>query len=417
MESSILKALFEYSSLGIIISNRDGIIERANPFMSKIFGYEIDELLGKKVEILIPQHLKETHIKKRDVYNNNPGHRPMGVGMDLKAIRKDGQEVPVEVSISYYEIEGRRHIVNFISDITDRKNAEDKVKKLMFELEGKVQDRTKDLYYALNELNHINENLAKEVEQRKKAEEKSLIALEKERELSEMKSRFVSMASHEFRTPLGGILTSASLIGKYNALDHEEKRQKHVQTIKRSVKNLTAILNDFLSLDKLEQGKMGATPTGFLLNEFIVNTISEIKDLLEDNLDIDYQSKFNEIEIKQDKDMLRNVLTNLLSNAMKYSPSESPITIVAELEESFVKISVQDRGMGIPESEQKYIFTRFFRANNANTIQGTGLGLNIVKRYMDLMEGTVEFESQENIGTTFIIKFPLEIRNEKNIIN
>lgn len=414
MSDIIFKALFEHASLGIIISNEEGVIEQANAFMSKIFGYREHELIGQKVEIFLPKQLKESHVALRHGYNQNPSHRPMGVGMDLKAVKKDGQEIPVEVSISYYEINGHLHIINFISDITDRKKAEIELHKLMGELEEKVQERTQELSHALIELNHINSNLSQEVEQRKKAEEKTREALEREKEFSEMKSRFVSMASHEFRTPLGGILTSASLIGRYKTSEDEPKRQKHIHTIKKSVKNLTTILNDFLSLDKLEQGKVGACPSSFQFNQFVKNTIAEIKDLLDDEQDLSYDSSFDDVKVYQDQDMLRNVLINLLSNAIKYSPEKSPIDIQSSIRDNFLHISIKDYGFGIPENEQKHIFTRFFRAHNASTIQGTGLGLNIVKRYLNLMGGDIHFESQENKGTTFFVRFPLELENEND---
>ena len=233
------QALFEHSSIGIIISNVDGVIEKSNPFVSKMFGYESEELSGKKIEILIPSHLKEKHIEYRKMYNENPKPRTMGSNLNLLAVKKDGDQFPVEISLSYFEINDKRLIVSFVNDITERKKSERELKQLTIELESKVEARTKELSDALLELNKTNEQIRK--------------TLVKEQELSELKSRFVSMASHEFRTPLSGILTSASLIGSYCKPEEEEKRARHVLTIKKSVKNLTLILNDFLSLDKLNQ--------------------------------------------------------------------------------------------------------------------------------------------------------------------
>lgn len=418
MESNTaFKALFEHSSVGIIISDQEGVIRRANPFVAKMFGYEVEELVDKKIEILLPMTLRKKHVGLRDNYNERPSPRAMGKSLDLKALRKDGSEFPVEISLSFYEIDNQRQIVSFINDITERKESEDALRRLTLELELKVDERTQELSQALIELGHINESLSKEIDLRKELESQALRALEKERELSEMKSRFVSMASHEFRTPLSGILTSASLIGKYKSIEHEEKREKHVHTIKKSVKNLTSILNDFLSLDKLDQGRMGATPSSFAVKETISTIIGELGDVLEDKQNIEFQSHEDDFNLYQDKDMFRNLLVNLLSNAIKYSPPEGPIKVSLERIGSRVKISVADKGVGIPENEQKHIFTRFFRAHNVSTIQGTGLGLNIVKRYLDLMEGDIEFTSQENVGTTFTITIPMELEDEKDFTN
>ena len=210
-------ALFQHSSLGIIISDEEGFINKVNPFANRLFGYEENELVGQKIEILIPQSIKGKHVSYRASYNKQPSPRPMGVGMDLRAARKDGTEFPVEISLAVYEADGKKQILSFISDITVRKKAEEALKQLNIELEAKVQERTNELSQAILELQHINASLSQ-------AEEDARQAYEKERELSELKSRFVSMASHEFRTPLSGILTSASLIGRYYALADKEKR-------------------------------------------------------------------------------------------------------------------------------------------------------------------------------------------------
>ena len=211
----IFQALFEHSSLGIIISNDQGVIEKANPYASKIFGYETSELEGQKIEILVPSSIRQRHVGYREQYIKNPQPRAMGSNLNLHANKKDGTQFPVEISLTFFEAEGRRQIVSFVNDITERKRAENELLRLTEELESKVKERTKELSDALLELSHTNEGLEKEMDQRKKVESQIRGMLEKEKELNELKSRFVSMASHEFRTPLGGILTSISLISKY----------------------------------------------------------------------------------------------------------------------------------------------------------------------------------------------------------
>lgn len=409
MERTTIQALFEHSSMGIIISNENGIIERANPFAAKMFGYAPGELNGQLVEVLIPKNLRERHVGYRQQYVKNPQPRAMGSSLNLLAVKKNGDHFPVEVSLTYFEAEGRQQIVSFVNDITERKRAENDLLRLTEELENKVKERTKELSDALLELSHTNQNMQQEVEQRKIAEDKIRGMWEKEKELNELKSRFVSMASHEFRTPLGGILTSANLIARYSRPEDEPKREKHIYTIKKSVKNLTNILNDFLSLDKLDQGKISCAPSEFNLATFINDLAEDFRDT-NDKHEIVVEHKDLDLVLFQDKEMLRNVVINLISNAIKYSPQETTVFVRTEKSGSLAKIEIQDQGMGIPAEDQKHLFERFFRAHNVTNLQGTGLGLNIVKRYLDLMNGQITFESKENTGTTFRVTLPLENR-------
>ncbi len=400
-QSAAIEAMFNAASLGIIISNADGLIQQINPYTSRLFGYNDQELVGQKIEILIPRNLREKHIAHREQFNQKPRARAMGLGMNLFGLKKDGSLLPVEVSLTHYERNGIKEIVSFISDITERKKAEDALKSLTQELEKKVEERTQELSQAFIELQHTNENL-------QRAEEEAREALGKEKELNELKSRFVSMASHEFRTPLSGILTSASLISKYDASEDQEKRHKHINTIKASVQNLTTILNDFLSLDKLEQSKTECRFVSLDLKDCIQGLIEEMETLAKKGQCILYKHVGAQVEVQTDKDMLRNIFINLLSNAIKYSGEEKEIQVTTEVQDAWVTLKVQDAGIGIPENDQKYLFEKFFRAHNANAIQGTGLGLNIVKRYLDLMGGNIDFSSEENRGSTFTVRLPRE---------
>ena len=251
----------------------------------------------------------------------------------------------------------------------------------------------------------MNENLNREMEQRKKAEQDALRAFEKEKDLGELKSRFVSMASHEFRTPLSGILTSATLIDKHHQSGDSKKVSKHVGTIKASVRNLTNILNDFLSLDKLDAGRIESRPTSFSLADLAKDLTQDMQSLAKKGQRIVHEHR-GETKVSLDQEILRNVLINLLSNALKYSPEDAAIRFTTEADGARVVIAVIDEGIGIPEAERKHLFERFFRARNASTVPGTGLGLNIVKRYLDLMGGAIECTSKENAGTTFVVTLP-----------
>lgn len=230
-------------------------------------------------------------------------------------------------------------------------------------------------------------------------------ALDKERQLNELKSRFVSMASHEFRTPLSTILTSVSLIARYEEESQRARREKHIDRIKGSVQNLTSILNDFLSLDRLETGTVEAEPEIFGLPEFLADVAEEMQEIAKSgqHIAIVYEGK---PQVCLDAKMLRNILINLISNAIKYSPENGRIEVAAENTGAMVGFSVKDQGMGIPEEDQQYMFGRFFRASNATNIGGTGLGLNIVRRYLDILGGTIYFQSTEGKGTTFYLEIP-----------
>ncbi len=389
MES--LNALFNHATEGILITDSNGIIERANPSTEKMFGYDNNELLGKAVEILIPKPIRDKHEKHRENFNANPHARSMGKDMVLLALRKDGSEFPVEISLSYYEKDEKRNVIAFIIDITERHQNSERIKKLNQDLERKVYERTRVLQEALKELENSKNKLSE--------------ALEKERELNDMKSRFVTMASHEFRTPLSTILSSISLIGKYPQSEDEPKRQKHVQRVKSAVTNMTLILNDFLSAEKLNEGKSQVNFFQFSLLDMINEVSAEMTNILKPGQHI-IQKYEGKAEVYLDKQMVYNILLNLISNAIKFSPENKEITIEVKNLPELTLLSVSDKGMGIPKDEAAHLFQRFFRAKNAINVQGTGLGLNIVGKYVELMKGKIHFESELNVGTEFIITFP-----------
>ncbi|MEM5565052.1 PAS domain S-box protein [Psychroserpens sp. AS72] len=244
----------------------------------------------------------------------------------------------------------------------------------------------------------------------KRAELEIFNTLKKERELSELKSRFISMASHEFRTPLSAILSSAILIEKQNEPGKEEKRIGYVTKIRSNVKSLVIILNDFLSLSKLQEGKVTSHSESFNLIDFSKSLIEDIDGIKKEGQIINLQYEDSVINVFLDAKLLKHILYNLISNAIKYSEEHQEITITIEVKNQLVHLEIKDQGIGIPAEDQNHLFQRFYRANNASNIQGTGLGLNIVKQYTELMDGTINFKSELNKGSTFYITFPL---NEK----
>lgn len=541
-----LNAVFEAALDGIVTISERGIIEMANPAAARMFGYEhTDELIGRNISMLMPQHHAEQHDNYIRRYLDTGQKRIIGIGREVPGMRKDGSVFPLRLSVSELKFEGRSMFTGIVHDltlekkaalelqqekeraqqyldiantiivvigsngavellndkgcevlgyaesdvigqdwfriaipaelqdetrsvfsrmmngemaildyyesdiitrngdrrliawrnapiydnsgairasissgvdITEQRAAEDRIIRLNAELEQRVDQRTEELAGAVNQLLNINKKLEHEIQERRaietalrNSEQELRRAYEKEKELSELKSRFVSMASHEFRTPLSTILSSADLIEAYTREEQQEKRAKHTGRIKSSVSNLTGILNDFLSLSKLEEGKVGIQPALFMLFPFLETTTDELSGLLKPGQHIHKCLPDSDIEMFSDPKVLKNILFNLLSNAIKYSDAGCRIDCTVEQEGDRLRISIKDQGIGIPKEEQQHVFTRFFRAHNAENIQGTGLGLNIVKRYVELLGGSINFESELGKGTTFVCLLPVKV--------
>jgi PAS domain S-box-containing protein len=387
-----IDAVFKFATEGILVTNDKSEIIQVNPSAERLFGYEAGELIGQKIEVLIPNRFKEKHVGHRDGFHKNPHARSMGVGIELFGEKKDGSEFPVEISLSPYSSPEGNFVVAFIIDNTNRRIAEEKLKNYSTDLEKQVNNRTMILQEAITELEKTKNELHD--------------ALEKEKELNEMKTRFVSMASHEFRTPLTTILSSLSLVKTYGDQNNSEKQNRHIHKIKSSITNLTDILNDFLSVSKMEEGKIENTREKFIVTAFVEGVISEVESLCKNGQTINFQHTGDDL-LYLDSKLLKHVLFNLLSNAAKFSNSNSIIQVKTILTDSEFNLSVEDQGIGISESDQKHLFQRFFRARNASNIQGTGLGLNIIENYIEVMKGNIRFTSTENVGTTFYLQFPL----------
>jgi PAS domain S-box-containing protein len=385
--------LVDHASMGIIETDGHAQIININRFALNLFGYSKREIINKKIELLIPERFHNHHVYHRDEYISQPKNRPMGVGIDLFAIKKDGTEFPVEVSLSNYVRNGNQYVIAFISDISIRKNSEVEIKKLNDVLEETVEQRTKELRVVVSELEVSKENLAK--------------LLKKEKELSELKSRFVSMASHEFRTPLSTVLSSAYLLEQYNTGDEKPKREKHLKRIVSSVNMLTDILNDFLSVGKIEEGKIHVRYSEFDIQKLVVAVIDEIKDNLGKGQVIRYEHEGNST-VYLDASLLKHIIMNLLSNAGKFSPEDSSILIRTVSADGYCSFSIKDQGVGISKDDQKHLMERFFRGANVSNIQGTGLGLHIVSKYLELMDGAISCNSEVEKGTEFLIVFNIK---------
>jgi signal transduction histidine kinase len=275
-----------------------------------------------------------------------------------------------------------------ISYSLEKMKSSKKIELLNSKLEKKVKKRTEVLDDIIENLEIKKSNLES--------------TLEKEKEL---KTQFVSIASHEFRTPLSTILSSLALMKNYCAMKNHEKFDEHSGKIKYSINNLTELLDDFLSISKLEEGIIKIYPDEFRVNTFVGSICSEMQMIVTTKQQIQYShigKEFCYIDTK----ILKNILYNLISNAIKYSQNEKAIEVKSILEENYLKIIIKDHGIGIPKKDQNHLFDRFFRCENVENIQGTGLGLNIVSNYVNLLNGEINFESEENKGTTFTLTFP-----------
>jgi len=542
-----LDAVIQTATDGIIIIDQRGSILKVNDAASKLFGYQVEELLGRNINMLMPRNYSEKHDGYLQHYHTTGEKKIIGIGREVEGKRKNDTIFPCYLSISevrltesviftgivhdlteqkqierelisakekiemYFDLANTINVVldrqakiinlnhkglSFVGlkqeeasqlhwfnlilppgeqlplqlalvemmsgdiplldsfdthaiqingvvkvyswknsllkdtkgevkgmicsgiDISDLREAEHRILSMNAELEKRVSRRTEELAAAINQLLNINKKLEFEIQERKSAEdalrekEKALRkAYEREKELNNLKSRFVSMASHEFRTPLSTILSSAELIEAYNEMGQDAKRVKHILRIRSAVNNLTSILNDFLSLSKLEEGKVISQPMEFVLNDFCDDLLEDILPLLKPGQKVITSEGNRNTVIFLDHKILKNILLNLFSNAIKYSEQDKSIYFEFFMDDKMLHFSIRDEGIGIPAEEHEYLFTRFFRAHNVENIQGTGLGLNIVKRYLELMEGIIQFKSTLGVGTRFQISLPRKLPN------
>jgi|TARA_R100000479_G_scaffold51000_3_gene24037 hypothetical protein len=402
-KGNIFKLLSEAISEGIIIVNENQEVVASNGAANAMFGYDENELLGEDLNLLIPKDYHKSHRKHFNNFIEDSDRRQMGHGRDLYGLRKDGTKFPVEAGLNPFQIYEHAYVMALVSDITIRKKQEFEIKELNANLENKIAERTKTLEDTVAQMKE-------EVEKRRAAENKMKVSLQKERELNELKTKFLSMVSHEFKTPLSGILTSTTLIGKYTQEDQQDKRDKHLRTIKAKVKYLDNILSDFLSIERLETGKTVYKYSTFPLSKVVNEVIYDANMLLKDGQHIEYPQNIDDITLEFDEKILELILTNLINNAIKYSSEGSIIEVEVKASKNTLNIEVTDEGMGIPEKEQKFIFNRYFRAENALLNAGTGIGLNIVKTHLENLGGQISFTSTEGKGSTFAVNLPLKVK-------
>ncbi|APU96547.1 PAS domain-containing sensor histidine kinase [Sphingobacterium siyangense] len=388
----LLAAIIDHAIDGIITIDNRGNVESINPAALELFGYQAEEVIGHNISMLMPEPDRGNHDGYLHNYQTTGHKKIIGIGREVMGLKKNGETFPFRLAVSEVWLKDKNIFTGFIHDLSREKAAEDMLKQHAAELEHKVSERTRDLISLVSELEKAKAEVSK--------------SLEKEIELNQLKSRFVSMASHEFRTPLSSVQLSASLIEKYSERpDDKANIIKHTNKIKSAVQLLTSILNDFLSLEKLEAGIVVMNKKYINLVELAEEITEEMQLICKKNQHIVYQHTGEIGHFTLDPNLLKNALVNLISNAIKYSGEDTLIEFTTCIDDEGCLISVKDNGIGIPEEDQVHLFEPFFRAHNTGNIPGTGLGLNIVKRYIELMAGQMEFESEVHKGTSFRVSF------------
>lgn len=387
----LLEAIIDTAIDGIITIDNMGIVESINPAALALFGYEPGEVIGNNISMLMPEPYKSQHDGYIHNYKTTGKKKIIGIGREVKGLRKDGTTFPFRLAVSEVFYQDKNIFTGFVHDLTKEKEAESQLLTHTMELEEIVRERTKDLISLVSELEKAKADVSN--------------SLEKEKELNQLKSRFVSMASHEFRTPLSSVQLSASLIDKYIERPDFESVMKHTARIRGAVQLLNSILNDFLSLEKLEAGVVAVKKDKINLVHLGEEITEEMQLICKKNQHIVYQHTGQNAEFVLDAHLLKSSIINLISNAIKYSGEDTFIEFSTEINGDKCTVMVKDNGIGIPDEDQINLFEPFFRANNTGNIPGTGLGLNIVKRYVSLMGGELEYWSAVNKGTMLKMSF------------
>jgi PAS domain S-box-containing protein len=405
---NIFNILFEAIPEGVIIVNENQVIIAANSSAEQMFGYKTGALSNKNLNVLIPSkfHLNhQTHFSK---FIKSKNIRKINHDLNLVGVKKNKKEFPVEIGLNPFPVNDENFVLALIIDITLRKENEKKIDTLNSLLEKKIILRTSELNNTIKQLKELNLNYKNEIKKRIEAEKNIKNALKKEQELNELKTKFLSMVSHEFKTPLSGILTSTMLLNKYQLSEEHLKREKHIKTIESKVHYLNNILNDFLSIERLDTSKVTYKFTTFNLSKIINEVVYNANMLLKSGQRIIIPQNSDDFILQQDEKILELILSNLIYNAVKYSPENTTVKLHIIKNGKSIIFNIIDEGIGIPANDQKFIFNRYFRAENVLNTQGTGIGLNIVQAHLENLGGSINFTSEENKGSIFTVKLPLK---------
>lgn len=368
------RELLEAAPDAIMQVDGAGRILLMNRVTEEMFGYTRDELLGERIEILVPAARRGAHEHHRAGYAKHPATRPMGAKLPLEGMRKDGSSFPVEISLSPVGEGNGFRVTAIIRDVTERKQAEE-------------------------HLRSVRENYTKELEERNQEIERA----------NRLKSEFLASMSHELRTPLHTIIGFSELLGEELQGSLNDKQKRFVSHIHKDSLHLLELINDILDLSKIESGRLSLRPEAFDLSAVIHESVASVRPLAEGKK-LKIEAAINApTALMADRLRVKQVLVNLLSNAVKFTPDNGRITVDARETGDRVSITVTDNGIGIPREEQQAIFDKFHQvsATTKGVREGTGLGLAITKHLVEQHGGTIAVDSTPGRGSRFTFTIPL----------
>lgn len=401
------QSVVEHSLDGTIIINKENQIVYANDEISNITKYDIDELIELNFLDIVSD---STRVSVKDQLTNLFKDSVDDYRFEIDIYNKEGLLRITLVSCSFVkEFQGQNSLIIQMLDITEIKEAEKRMLQINKELEQRVKDRTKKLEEAANELRVEVAVRKKAEDELREAKEEVQAALDKEKELNQLKTRFISMISHEYRTPLTVIMTSTYLVEQFYEGTKTEEFNKFLGKIRTSVDSMTKMLEEVLEIGKADSGKNQIIPQKMDILSLVNEVIEEIKVVDKDKHKFDLNFTLDDNVIISDEKSLIHILQNLIGNAAKYSPDSDLVKINIYDHKDTIEIQVIDEGIGIPKEDQEFLFQSFHRAQNVGTISGTGLGLAIVKRSVDAIDGKIAVDSKVGVGSKFILEIPKDI--------
>jgi PAS domain S-box-containing protein len=347
-----------------------------------MFGYSREELLGQLVEKLIPEVARSTHRKHRDHYAQHPTVRPMGAGLELLALRKDGATFPVEISLSPIRSAEGNRVIAVVRNITDRKKAEAEIHSLQAQFTATLTEANKQLEIRNREVERANR----------------------------LKSEFLASMSHELRTPLHTIIGFSDLLAEELKGPLNETQRRFVEHIRRDSRHLLALISDTLDFSKIEAGRLSVHPEEFDASEKMAGWLDRLRSLANAKKQTIVEAYAPNVTVYADPVRLKEILYNLVSNAIKFTPDGGTITIEAQRAENHALFRVTDTGIGIPEAEHAAIFDTFYQLGptTKGVREGTGLGLSITKSLVELHGGEIRVRSKAGEGSVFEFTLPFE---------
>jgi PAS domain S-box-containing protein len=373
--------LFEVAPDGIIEADREGRIVLVNRVAERLFGYTREELIGQPVEILVPEELRSTHTHHQQRYKHDPITRPMGTGLSLRGRRKDGSHFPVEISLSPLRSEDGSHVITVVRDISERKDAEDRLRAAQEEYTHELELRNREIERA-----------------------------------NQLKTEFLANMSHELRSPLHTIIGFAELLGEETPGELNQKQKRFIGHIHKDSRHLLDLINDLLDLNKIEAGRLELQPQVFDVLAVVEDVVSSVRARAASKSIEIQMSVSGPIAVFADQLRFKQILHNLLSNAVKFTPEHGSVSIEAACRDGFAEIAVKDNGIGIAEDRHQIVFDKFYQVSAATKggYEGTGLGLAISKRLVEQHGGRIWLNSEEGKGSCFTFTMPLEKLHEES---